>query len=300
MTTNKNFRSKSDSFYRFAANSPDNSNPNSFSWIEGSIKGICYGFIFVLFMIFSSKTIIAQELEKPLRLMSYNIRTARGMDNIQDYDRIAAIINSKKPDVVAIQELDMKNERSQNDDILAELANRTDMNASFSGAISFRGGEYGIGILSKEKPLQLRRLPLPGSEEKRTFLIAEFENYIFCCTHFSLTEADRQTSVQLIQNELKNETKITFLAGDFNAKPESPTILSLTQNCVNLTGENPTYSADKPNICIDFIFGMDPTGNQSTDNPNWQTGILQSEVLNEPLASDHLPIFVEFNLSALK
>jgi endonuclease/exonuclease/phosphatase family metal-dependent hydrolase len=49
--------------------------------------------------------------------------------------------------------------------------------------------------------------------------------------------------------------------------------------------ENPTIPSNNPQKCIDFIFGANFTGH------TFQT--IQSIVENEPMASDHLPVWVE-------
>ena len=41
-----------------------------------------------------------------LRIMSYNIRNGRGMDEVTDLGRIAEAIRKVAPDVVAVQEVD--------------------------------------------------------------------------------------------------------------------------------------------------------------------------------------------------
>ena len=43
-------------------------------------------------------------------------------------------------------------------------------------------------------------MALPGREEARALIMAEFEDYIYCCTHLSLTEEDRMTSLEMIKN----------------------------------------------------------------------------------------------------
>lgn len=51
--------------------------------------------------------------------------------------------------------------------------------------------------------------------------MAEFDNYIYCCTHLSLTEEDRMASLKLIKDFAAAHKKPFFLAGDLNAEPES-------------------------------------------------------------------------------
>ena len=220
-----------------------------------------------------------------LRILCYNIRNASGLDNVTNYARTAQVILDAKPDVVAIQELDCKTKRSGGKDRLAELAKRTGMTGTFGAAIEFQGGPYGVGILSKEKPLATHTVPLPGREEKRVLLIAEFSDYVFFCTHFSLTAEDRLASVEIITESLsKYADKPVFLAGDFNSEPTEPPIIELQKHWKTLSSDGLTFPADEPTIRIDYIFGANlPT--------SWT--VLDSDVIPEPMASDHRPIFIQ-------
>ena len=225
-----------------------------------------------------------------LKLMSYNIRNAKGMDNVRNVQRIANVINNEAPDVVAVQELDSMTTRSNQTYVLAEVAERTQMHASYAPAISFQGGKYGIGILSKEKPLNIQTFPLPGREEKRMLMVAEFKDYFFACTHLSLTEEDRLASLEIIKNSASTSHKPFFLAGDLNDKPESEFIKALQQDFQILTNvKQATYPAPGPKETIDYIAAW--KGN--TDN----FANLSAQVVEEPLASDHRPITVTLRMA---
>ena len=225
-----------------------------------------------------------------LKLMSYNIRNAKGMDNVRNVQRIANVINNEAPDIVAVQELDSMTTRSNQTYILAEVAERTQMNANYAPAISFQGGKYGIGILSKEKPLSIQTFPLPGREEKRMLMVAEFKDYFFACTHLSLTEEDRLASLEIIKNSIRTSHKPFFLAGDLNDKPESAFIKALQQDFQILTNiKNATFPAPGPTETIDYIAAW----KQQTDD----FAALSTEVVEEPLASDHRPITVTLRMA---
>ena len=157
-----------------------------------------------------------------LRIMSYNVHNGIGMDGKVDYARIAHVISDVRPDVVALQELDSVTHRSPVN-VLEEIAGVTGMNYVFGPAISYGGGKYGIGVMSKEKPLNVRNVFLPGKEEARTLLVVEFEKYIFLATHFSLTAADQIKSVEIILKEALSKEKPVFMAGDMNSVPSSLT-----------------------------------------------------------------------------
>ena len=225
-----------------------------------------------------------------LKLMSYNIRNTKGMDNVRNVQRIANIINNEAPDVVAVQELDSMTTRSNQTYVLAEVAERTQMHANYAPAISFQGGKYGIGILSKEQPLSIRTFPLPGREEERMLMIAEFKDYLFACTHLSLTEEDRLASLDIIKNSASTSNKPFFLAGDLNDTPDSKFIKSLQQDFQILTNtKKPTYPAPEPKETIDYIAAW----KENTDN----FANLSAQVVEEPLASDHRPITVTLRMA---
>jgi endonuclease/exonuclease/phosphatase family metal-dependent hydrolase len=217
------------------------------------------------------------------RILCYNTHNAIGMDNQVSYDRIAAVINNVQPQLVALQELDSVTERSKGVDVLKVLAEKTGMHPTYGAAINYKGGKYGVGVLSKEKPISSSQIPLPGREEQRTLLMVEFKDYVLFCTHFSLTEADRVASAKLVNEQKKRFNKKIFLAGDLNATPQSEAITILKQDWELLSGEAFTIPSTKPNKCIDYIFASKPH----------KYNVTKKEVINEPVASDHLPLYVD-------
>lgn len=243
-------------------------------------------FFVLLFVCLSS--IQAQD---SLRILTYNVRNCRGLDDysVINTERIGQVVTKQSPDVTGIQELDNQTQRSQNRNILQELAAETKMNPTYGAAIDFQGGQYGVGILSKEKPIKTTSVPLPGKEEKRVLLIAEFDRYVFFCTHFSLTEASRLESVAIINAERqKYADKPVVLVGDLNATPDSEVIQTLNKTWQRASGLDFTFSADKPYETIDYVFVSCPNGEK--------VSVKSTHVVEEPVASDHRPVLtvVEF------
>jgi len=227
--------------------------------------------------------------KKEVTLMAYNVRNCRGLDNVTDYQRVADIINRIDPLVVALQELDSATQRSNGVVVLDELARLTGMYPVYGASIPFQDGKYGVGILSKEKPLHWRSVPLPGREEKRSLLIVELNDVIVCCTHFSLTEEDRLESANIINGLFNNSGKPVFLAGDLNATPESEVIRLIEEKWTMLNDpDTPTFPADNPERCIDYIFILKGAYEESIP--------VRNHVENEPVASDHLPLWVKLKL----
>ena len=236
---------------------------------------------------------VQAQTEKALRLMSYNIRNCIGMDRVTDIKRVAHVINQANADVIAIQEVDSTTQRSTGLYILEELAKETGMYATYAAAIDFQGGKYGLGILSKEKPIRFKKIPLPGSEEERVLLIAEFEKYEVACTHFSLTQKDRIQSVSIIFDAIKHTTKPLFLAGDMNSEYDSETQVTLREKFHVLNDpEVNTFPSNEPDCCIDYIYMY--------KNKHYPYQVIERKVIDEPMASDHRPLYVDILFQFLK
>lgn len=223
--------------------------------------------------------------EKPneLTVMSYNIRNCIGMDGVEDHLRAAAVISGISPDVVALQELDSAALRTGSRDVLGILAEITGMYPTYGPAIDFDGGKYGVGILSREKPLSFRNIPLPGREERRTLLVVEFADYYIFNTHLSLTEQDRLVSIEIIRRAVEVCKKPVILAGDFNDVPDSPTVEIFTRYFTAVSDtDSRTFPAGAPAECIDYImFHGSPA----------DVDILDNGVDTAAIASDHCPIW---------
>jgi len=238
---------------------------------------------------FSQNITESDQAKDEIVLMTYNVRNCRGLDNTTDYQRVADIISRINPEVVALQELDSATQRSGKIIVLSELALRTRLHPAFGASINYQGGKYGIGILSKEKPIRWKSVPLPGREEKRSLLIVEFKGFIFCSTHFSLNEEDRLKSVEIINSLFNAYKKPVFLAGDLNAAPESDVIKTLELHWLILNNTaDLTIPADNPKRCIDYILTL--------SNSRYSFTVEQSTVEDEPVASDHLPVWIRVRI----
>lgn len=219
-----------------------------------------------------------------LKLMTYNIRNGRGIDNVQDLGRIAEVISRTAPDIVALQEVDSVTRRMAGRFIPGELGEITGMHALFCRSIDYDGGAYGIGLLSRAEPLAVHRIPLPGREEARVLLVAEFPDYIVCVTHLSLTPEDQRTSLPIIREVTDTCRKPVLLAGDFNMKDAAAVLDGLGGKFRPLSDTTQmTFPSDTPSVRIDYILGR---------------GVPASAVVTERAvdyttpASDHCPLHV--------
>ena len=227
--------------------------------------------------------------QRQVQVMSYNVRHCAGMDMVLDYDRTAAVISKQQPDVVALQELDSMTRRSGHHYQLGELAERTQYHPIFGSAIDYDGGKYGVGILNRENPMSVKRIPLPGVEP-RVLLVVELKDYVIACTHLDLEEALRLASVPLILAEAQRWQKPFILAGDWNDAPDSPLMQEMTKSFTILSGDDATFPADEPQECIDYVASY----------KDYPVETMESVVIDEPIASDHRPLVVRLRLPVIK
>ena len=227
-----------------------------------------------------------------LRILSYNIHHAEGVDGKLDVPRIAQVILSVDPDLVALQEVDKNTIRTGkvNQDI--ELSRLTKMNSVFGSNITFQGGQYGNAILSKFSIIKNKNFLLPNvdSGEQRGLLqsqiqISNKENVLFFSTHLDHRRSDKErlASAKAINQIISLDNKSpAILAGDFNDVPDSPTLKELGKVWLRTNKKIlRTIPASKPSRQIDYIFVQ----------PKERWKIIESQVLDEDIASDHRAIF---------
>ncbi|GHV26370.1 hypothetical protein FACS1894176_06970 [Bacteroidia bacterium] len=227
------------------------------------------------------------------RLLSYNVRHCEGMDNQVDYDRIASIINDLDVDIVCLQELDKNTTRTGQVDQISILAEKTGMTACFAKAIDYEGGEYGVGILTKEIPLATSQYPLPG-KEPRTVLIAEFADYVVASTHLDLQGDTRLEDAKIVTEKVKALGKKAYLAGDFNEKDRTGAVFQvLDKDWTVVSSPAKTFPTGTPRTCIDYVLTLNTGDNYQVSN----TSVVYSlPKVNVATASDHYPIYTDFNI----
>lgn len=238
---------------------------------------------------FAANGLIKVKAKKSCRVVSYNLHGCIGMDGKQDYDRTAEVIARFGADMVALQEVDSMTNRSGNSSNGGELAKRLDMHFTFAPAISFGGGKYGVGLLSKERPIRYEYMPLPGREEERVLLVVEFKKYYMAVTHLSLTKEDRVESAKIIAEKAQQlQDKPIILCGDFNATPQSETIAIFNGSFQALSNpSNHTFPVVDPDRTIDYIYAS---------RGKRKHKVTSHAVISETIASDHLPLYVDLIL----
>ena len=236
------------------------------------------------------------------RIVSYNILHGEGMDGVLDIRRTGRVIAAERPRFAGVQEVDQKTERVKGADTCRILEEATGMHATFAKAIAFGGGEYGNVVLSREVPLDVKRIPLPGAEP-RVLLLCEFDDCWFGTTHLAVdSEAARMGSIELIRKAVADcGGKPVFLSGDWNSKPDSSVLKGLKGFVSVLSAENEATfhggrasDVEKPNHdqCIDYI---------AVDSAHrGEYAVRGRRVVQDRKTSDHMPVVVEVAPSAAK
>lgn len=235
-----------------------------------------------------------------LRVMTYNIHHANPpSEQVKiDVEAIARVINQEKPDLVALQEVDIHTERSgKKVDQAREIARLTGMKSFFMKALDYQGGEYGIAVLSKHPIVDsagylLPRDPAVGGEDRAvasiTVKLPGNKKVIFASTHLDLKESNRLSQAKALTGHFENSNLPMILGGDFNALASSPVINWFDQHFTRTCGADcaPTIPVKNPNRTIDFIMYK----------PQSSFKVLKTRVIDEQYASDHLPVVAEFEI----
>lgn len=117
--------------------------------------------LFSVFFFISTTMLTYAQYPDSVKFMTYNINAeSHGSGSYSD---IASVINELDPTINGIQKLDSCNSRNSSD-VLQYLGEQTNMSYTFAAAqTNYQGGSgsYGIGFLSDEAPLSVRRLQIP-------------------------------------------------------------------------------------------------------------------------------------------
>ncbi len=230
-------------------------------------------------------------------MMTFNVRIGCGISDpfklpeggLGHLPQCAEVIKRVNPDWVAVQEIDRRTKRAGHVDQTAELARLCGMKGTFVKKVDKPDGDYGLAVLSKEEPISVSKILVPGSSHTRCIEIVEFTNYIVACTHFPLKEFMRVRAAEVATLNLIGRAKPVFLAGDFNATPHTPTMDELERHFKILSDvTKPTYRADSPTQCIDYIM----VDNAHTGNVE----VVSREVFAAPEATDHCAVVVKAKL----
>jgi endonuclease/exonuclease/phosphatase family metal-dependent hydrolase len=241
-----------------------------------------------------------KEGHRPLRVLTYNIHHGRGTDGKYDLKRIAKVIESQRPDIVGLQEVDQYRLRTHRDNQPQILAEMLGMSYAFARVIDHgnndghRHAAYGNAILSRF-PVTTHEhfnISYEGAREPRGCLHATLDVdglplHVFC-VHLGLRYRERHFQVErLLSDDVVNNDKFgngpKIMLGDFNnwwpVKTAKLVDLHFKNACL-ITGRKRLQTFGRF-LSLDYIYA------------SHDLSIVSCEVIKNPLAkvaSDHSPL----------
>ena len=157
----------------------------------------------------------------------------------------------------------------------------------FGKTLKFKGGLYGLGILSKFPIAKTKRILLPKSKnEQRIMLVAEVKltddkSLTFITTHLDhKDEKHREKQIERINKRLKRFDNPIILGGDLNDTPDSKIVQEGFSEWFDASDNSLTFPSHRPSIKIDYIYGY----------PLDSFELLETVVDTACKLSDHLPL----------
>lgn len=241
------------------------------------------------------------------RILTYNVHRCLGGDRKLSPSRIAEVIASQAADIVVLQELDIGRKRSGRVDQAGLIAQELGMRLHFYSALRVLEEQYGDAILTPHASRAIHAADLPGSRrppnlERRGALWAEIEiggaRLQVINTHLGLLAHERRAQVDALfgPDWLGHPSCVDplILAGDMNAVPRSRAyrqLVSRLTDAQRVPGANfrpsATFPSMMPLLRLDHVM------------VSKSIRVTRTEVVRTPLArlaSDHLPLVVDFDI----
>lgn len=242
--------------------------------------------------------------------MTYNIHRAIGVDRRFRPERILQILTYYRPDVLLLQEVDDGVPRSREIDLARELASLLDYpHYAVGHNVEMRRGRYGNATLSRHPIVAERNIDLTVAARKRrgcqhtrirltgpngTDLELDTFNL-----HLGLSAQERshQLGILVRSGEFAalEPDRACLIAGDFNDWRSilHPVLTEIL--CFRCATQHPTrpdrgirtYPAFSPRGCLDRVYFRGPL--QTVASRACRLAVSR-------VASDHLPVIVDFEL----
>lgn len=232
----------------------------------------------------------SQENRPRLRVASYNIRKARGLDQRYDPHRIMSVINRLDADVIAIQEADHRlGERpAALERDLIERESDFEVVPVANNEISV--GWHGNAVLVRKgmRATSVKRIELPGFEPRGAVKVdvdaGSGSPISVVATHLGLLRQSRRRQLSVIAQEM-NEVGRSVILGDFNEWSQKRGLEALDDR-YEVHSPGRSFHAARPIAALDRVAVCDTAVLEDA-------GVDESETARQ--ASDHLPIWADLH-----
>jgi endonuclease/exonuclease/phosphatase family metal-dependent hydrolase len=157
-----------------------------------------------------------------LKVLSYNIHRGIGFNRRKKVDRIAAVLRTIQPDIVALQEVENARAAAPDSEQLAYLAAQTGMTPIPGPTLFKKEGDYGNAVLTRLPIREVRRHDISFSgREPRGLIDVELNPPLgslrILTTHLGLKTDERRYQIDLLKSIiLISQVKPVLLMGDMN------------------------------------------------------------------------------------
>lgn len=231
-----------------------------------------------------------------LRVAAYNIRHGRGMDDRVDLERIAEVIRALNADVVTLQEVDDRTERTGDVDQVGVLADLLGYRGIHGPHRPYQGGFYGNAVLTRLPVREVIVHAIPSASGSALSVLeveVEMESgraVSVVSVHLAGTTEERLAQADAVTGLFREHDHPVVLAGDFNGRPGGPVLERLASDwaLARKSGPPDTYPSDIPDREIDFLMA------RRSD----RIEVVEHRVVPELVASDHRPILAVLHIES--
>lgn len=227
-----------------------------------------------------------------IRIASYNMRKARGLDQQRRPERTIKVINDLAADVVVLQEADKRLGPRHPALPRKMIETETDFDLVEVSTNDISIGWHGNAVLVRKGLLvrDIERLNLPGLEPRgAVYMTLDVgAGLTVVATHLGLMRRDRRAQLGVIERSTADDTHVV-IAGDFNEWSARKGFEPLAKRFANHS-PGQSFHAARPIAALDR-FAL------SHDLEMHDCGVEQGALAR--VASDHLPIWSDILVPAI-
>ncbi|QYX58696.1 endonuclease/exonuclease/phosphatase family protein [Roseovarius sp. SCSIO 43702] len=226
-----------------------------------------------------------------MRIASYNIRKAVGLDWRRDPGRILDVLAEIDADVVALQEADKR--LAPRPGVLPIDRLRDELGYDFADLApnDQSHGWHGNALLYRKgllRPAHTRRLILPAFEPRGAVAVGfDAPRFDLLGVHLGLTAGTRARQLKALRADMADQDHPVIVAGDFNMWRGADSFEAVFGPDLTLLEPGPSFHAARPTACLDrFILS----------HPDLPHSVHVHHSPRAARASDHLPIVLDIDL----